>query len=227
MDADAVEVDVHGTADGRAVVIHDADTRRTTGVRLRVSDATLAQLQTLDAGGGERIPALSEVLATVPPGKRLVIELKAGPELLAPVAADLAVAFAGGLTSAQIVLIAFDRELALLAKARLPAVSVLWLYDPRRRGVRPRPTAAVRRAALRVRELGLDGLDLFAHRCLRPALVEEIHALGLRLFVWTVDRPRKAERLLRAGVDGLTTNGPDTMLRLRERLRATQPRQKK
>ena len=226
MDADAVEVDVHCTADGRAAVIHDPDARRTTGTRLPVAAATLAQLQALDAGGGERVPSLGEVLATVPPGKRLVVELKAGPELLAPLAADLATAFAAGLQPAQIVVIAFDRELALLAKARLPAVAVLWLYDPRRRGVRPRPTAAVRRAALRVRELGLDGLDLFAHRCLRARLVEEIHALGLRLFVWTVNRPRICERLLHAGVDGITTNHPDTMRRLRERLRADSPPQK-
>ena len=218
MDADAVEVDVHRTADGCVAVIHDPDARRTTGTRLLVKDATLAQLQSLDAGGGERVPALAEVLATVPAGKRLVVELKAGPEVLAPLEADLAAAFQRGMTPAQIVLIAFDRELALLAKARLPSVAVLWLYDPRRRGVRPRPTAAVRRAALRVRELGLDGLDLFAHRCLRPRLVEEIHALGLQVLVWTVNRPRVCQRLLRAGVDGITTNHPDTMRRLRDEL---------
>ena len=50
MDAGAVEVDVHRTSDDRAVVIHDPRTRRTTGVNLRVANATLAQLQTLDAG---------------------------------------------------------------------------------------------------------------------------------------------------------------------------------
>ena len=103
MDADAVEVDIRCTADGRAVVIHDPRTRRTTGVNLRVADSTLAQLQTLDAGSfkaahweRERIPSLREVLAAVPPGKRLVIELKAGPELLVPLQEDLAAAPASG-----------------------------------------------------------------------------------------------------------------------------------
>ncbi len=222
MDADAVEIDVRCSADGRAVVIHDARTRRTTGVNLRVAAATLAQLQALDAGRfkavrwtGERIPALREVLAAVPPGKRLVIELKAGPELLVPLHEDLSASLAdGALRPAQVVLIAFDRELALLAKARLPAVSVLWLGDPRRRGVRLRPTRLVRRMAAEARELGLDGLDLFAHRCLNARLVAEIHALGLQLFVWTVNRPRVFARLLRAGVDGITTDRPDAMRRL-------------
>ncbi len=219
MDADAVEVDIHCTADGCAVVIHDPDTRRTTGVPRRVAASTLAQLQSLDAGSfhdpiweGERILSLRDVLATVPPGKRLVIELKAGPELLAPLEEDLAVS---GLPPAQIVLIAFDRELAVLAKSRLPQTSVLWLGDPRRRALHRRPSGVVRRMAAQARELGLDGVDLFAHRCLNARLVDEIHALGLRVFVWTVNRPRACERFLRAGVDGITTNHPDTMLRVR------------
>ena len=159
MDADAVEVDVHRTADGRAVVIHDARTRRTTGVDLRVAASTLAQLQALDAGSfkdahweRERIPALREVLAAVPPGRRIVLELKAGPALLTPLAEDLAAAWDGGaLRPAQVVLIAFDRELAVLAKARLPPVTVLWLGDPRRRAVRLRPSGVVRRMAARAR----------------------------------------------------------------------------
>ena len=224
MDADAVEVDVHLTADGHAVVIHDDRTRRTTGVDLRVAKSTLAQLQSLDAGSfkgarwaRERIPALREVLAAVPPGKRVVLELKAGPELLGPLEKDLAAAGeSGALQLAQVVLIAFDRKLAVSAKARLPHIPVLWLGDPRRRGVRLRPSKVVRRMAERARELDLDGLDLFAHRCLNARLVEEIHALGLRLFVWTVDRPKVCARLLRAGVDGITTNRPDVMRKVRE-----------
>ncbi len=225
MDADAVEVDIHRTADGRAVVIHDPRTRRTTGVNLRVATSTLAQLQALDAGSfkaahweRERIPALREVFALVPPGKRLVLELKAGPEILAPLQDDLVAAMAGGaLQPAQVVLIAFDRELAVLAKARLPQISVLWLGDPRRRGVRLRPSKVVRRMAAQARELGLDGLDLFAHRCLNARLVDEIHALGLQIFVWTVNRPRVCARLLQAGVDGITTDRPDVMLKERRK----------
>ena len=220
MGADAVEVDVHLTADGQVVVIHDARTRRTTGTDLRVADSTLAQLQALDAGrfkaarwAGEHIPTLREVLATVPPGKRLVVEIKAGPEVIDPLAADLIVA---ALQPAQTILIAFDLETAVLAKKCLPSLFVLWLGDPRRHGMRVRPAMMVRRMAAQARVLKLDGLDLFAHRCLDAKLVEEIHAAGLQLFVWTVDRPRTGRRLLQAGVDGITTNRPDVMLRLRE-----------
>ncbi len=82
--ADAVEIDVHLSRDRHLVAIHDFNTRKTTGRNRPVARQTLAQLRTLDAGQwkhprwrGEKIPTLEEVLATVPPGKRLFIEIKA------------------------------------------------------------------------------------------------------------------------------------------------------
>src|SRR5262245_50254296 len=87
--ADAVEIDVRLSKDGRLVAIHDPTTKRTCCVNHKVSDLTLAELKALDAGqwkgnrwAGEKIPTLYEVLETVPKGKNLVIELKDSPELL-------------------------------------------------------------------------------------------------------------------------------------------------
>ena len=61
--ADGIEFDVQLSADGVPVVIHDDTVERTTNGRGRVSDLTLAQLQTLDAGQGEPIPTLAQVFA--------------------------------------------------------------------------------------------------------------------------------------------------------------------
>src|SRR5262245_43768530 len=87
--ADAVEIDVRQCRDGHIVVIHDAHTRRTAGVPRRVNSHTLDELRELDVGrskqpryAGEVIPTLAEVLETVPPGKRLFVEIKSGPECL-------------------------------------------------------------------------------------------------------------------------------------------------
>src|SRR5690242_8830167 len=67
--ADAAELDVHLTKDGRLVVIHDGDAKRTTGSPLKVREATLAELRRLDAGAwkgaryaGEKLPTLAEML---------------------------------------------------------------------------------------------------------------------------------------------------------------------
>ena len=226
--ADAVEVDLRLTRDGQVVVLHDATTRRTADGELAVAGATLAQLRALDAGSfkgaawrGEPIPTLREVLASVPPGRRIVLELKNGAELLGPLAADLAAAGAAdGLPLERVVLITFQEEVARLAKARLRAASVLWLADPRRARLGEGLPQTVRRLVATASRAGLDGLHLCAHPGLHAGLVEEAHAARLSLFVWTVDHPAEAERLLRAGVDAITTDVPGTLLGVRAAWRA-------
>jgi glycerophosphoryl diester phosphodiesterase len=51
-------------------------------------------------------------------------------------------------------------------------------------------------------------LDLGANRPLTRAHIDEIKRAGLKTYIWTVDSPAKAKRLIDAGVDGITTNRP-------------------
>jgi glycerophosphoryl diester phosphodiesterase len=75
--ADAVEIDVRLSKDHELVVIHDDTLERTTNGSGKVCEETLEQLRTLDAGKGEQIPTLSEVLLLVKKlGIGLVVELK-------------------------------------------------------------------------------------------------------------------------------------------------------
>src|SRR5215217_9516104 len=73
---DGIELDVHATADGIPVVIHDRDIGRTTDGVGYVDQIPLARLETLDAGDGERVPTLAEVLALVGDAAHLDIEIK-------------------------------------------------------------------------------------------------------------------------------------------------------
>src|SRR5215213_10951386 len=84
---DAIELDVHLSADDQVVVIHDDDLSRTTDGQGVVRDRTLAELQRLDAGArfdaqyaGQRIPTLDEVLAWARGRCVLDIEIKGGPD---------------------------------------------------------------------------------------------------------------------------------------------------
>src|SRR5918997_6417535 len=73
---DGIELDVHATADGIPVVIHDRDVGRTTDGTGYVDEIQLARLQTFDAGDGERVPTLAEVLELVGSAAHLDVEIK-------------------------------------------------------------------------------------------------------------------------------------------------------
>jgi glycerophosphoryl diester phosphodiesterase len=218
--ADGIEGDYRLSADGRVVCVHDADMKRLAGVPLVVRDSSFEQLRALDVGSwkgepwaGEKIPALEEVLAEVPAGKLLVIELKTGPEIVEPLAAAIE---RSTVPASQILLIAFDDETIAACKRRLPDVKCHWLtaYKLQEDG---RSTPTPDEVVATIRRIGADGLgseskpevfnEVFVRR-LRAGGVDEFH-------VWTVDDPEVARFYRRLGAWGLTTNRPG---KLREEL---------
>ncbi len=220
--ADAVEVDVHRTADNEVIVIHDDSTKRTAGVRRPVAEQTLAELQALDAGSfrgpqwkGEKLPSFAEVLATLPAGRRLFVEVKSGPAILAPMARVLD---SGGKDPGQVVIIGFSLETMRQARQMLPGVPMCLLGSIKARTGAGREQQ-VDEWIFKARSIGMNGLDLEAGPAITAAVVKKVHQAGLKLYVWTVNHARLAVRLSAAGVDGITTNHPG---RLRQQLAAVQ-----
>jgi glycerophosphoryl diester phosphodiesterase len=213
--ADAVEVDVYLTRDGRLAVIHDKTTKRTAGLDKPVTEQTLAELQSLDAGAwkdarwaGERIPTLEDVLATVPEGKRLVVEIKDSPATVQEVKR---VFQASGKRPEQMVVIAFSIEVCVEAKRVLPDHPVYWLAEFKQdkdTQVWGPPAAELIAKACQAR---VDGVDMGYKGPLDAAFVKEARAAGLDVLVWTVDKPEDARRMIEAGVSGLTTNRPGAL----------------
>lgn len=211
--ADACELDIHLTKDGKAVVMHDADTGRTTGVSNKIAAQTLDKLRALDAGQwgqwkrknfSEKIPLLSEALTLVPDGKRMFIEIKVREEILPEL--DRVIA-ASGRKPEQLPIITFHYETARAAKARFPKHEVSWLasYEKdKATGKLPDIDELIRKA----KAAGLDGLDLHFKFPIDTAFVKKVHAAGLKLYTWTVDDPAVARQHVAAGVDGITTNRP-------------------
>lgn len=209
--ADACELDIHLSKDGQVVVIHDANTKRTAAVDRPVAQQTLAELRTLDAGKGEKIPLLSEVLALIPEGKRLFIEIKCGPEVIPALVAALDEAKK---KPEQTALIAFNLETLRQAKLKLPKLQAYWLVGSKadaKTGKPPEVESMVQKA----KEAGLDGLDVDGKLPVDAAFVGKVHAAGLKLYTWTVNDPEVAKREAAAGVDGITTDQP---LKLKEAL---------
>jgi glycerophosphoryl diester phosphodiesterase len=187
------------------VVFHDATTWRIAGVDRPVADQTLAELHALDAGAwqgaawaGEKIPTLAEVLATLPEGKRLYIELKCGVEMLPPL--EQVIAESRG-EPEQLAFIGFDLNTMTAAKKRLPRHEAYWVVEKEHSP----PLASLISQA---KAGGLDGLDLQGTFPIDRRFVDEVKAAGLKLCTWTVNDAPTARRLMNGGVDGITTNRP-------------------
>jgi glycerophosphoryl diester phosphodiesterase len=202
--ADAVEIDVHLSRDKRIVAMHDPSTARTGGKDLAIARTDSADLRRLDVGrhsgpefAGERIPFLEEILDTLPSGRRLFVEVKCGTEIV-PILSQV---LTDSGKRSQVVVIGFGLGTMRACKEAMPDVPIYWLCGPRLTG--PYGKGLIVKAL----RSGLDGLDV--HRFgLTPAFVQDTHAAGLDLCVWTVDDARQAVVLGAWGVDGITTNRP-------------------
>jgi len=208
--ADGAEFDIRLTKDGKIIVIHDPDTRRTTGMDWKVVERTLDELRTLDAGKwkgdkftGEKLPTLDEMLATVPAGKKVYIEVKCGPEIVPALARSLK---AANLKAAQTPIISFSGEvIAAVKKARPDLPAYLLVNLKPKQGEKP-PTAA--ELIARAKDVQADGLDLSVSDTLDRDFAKAVKTAGLRLDVWTVNDSKAARRLVDLGVDGITTDRP-------------------
>lgn len=190
---DAVELDVHVSADERLVVIHDERVDRTTDGNGQVAATTLAALRRLDAGDGERIPTLDQVLEAVPPRIAVNIELK-GRGTAAPVARAV-----DGCTRPLLVS-AFDhRELVRFHSlcSAIPCAPLLAKWRP---GVLD--TA---------RTLDAWSVNL-ADRIADSATVNAVRESGCVCLVYTVNDAERAAALRAMGVAGVFTDFPDRLL---------------
>ena len=208
--ADADELDIYLTKDGQVVVIHDGNTKRITGVDGKVPEKTMDELRAMDAGNstsgwkgkGVKLPMLSEVLALIPTGKRLFIEIKCGPEVLPALEKVLKTA---GKKPEQTVIIGFGYDTMREAKAKFPNLAVYWILGwkkDKETGKYPDLEDVITKA----KAAHLDGLDLDYKFPIDAAYVSKISNAGLKLYTWTVDDAAVAKRLSAAGVNGITTN---------------------
>lgn len=199
--ADAIELDVRVTADGVPIVLHDATLERTTNGAGPAARVSLAEVRRLDAGRGERVPTLADVLARFP-STPLVVEIKEAR------AARPALAVLRQHGAEQHVVVGAFRRTALrpffgTEFARSPVraeVALFWAGSRLGRAWRSGGYRAFsvpeRSGRLRV----VDGPFLAAARRAR-----------VPVHVWTVDDPSQAARLRRLGVCGIITNYPERM----------------
>jgi glycerophosphoryl diester phosphodiesterase len=204
---DYVEVDVALTADRQPVLMHDATVDRTTDGHGRLSSLTLAQVQSLDAGSwldaeyaGTRVPTFAEFLDVLAAsGHRAIVEFK-GEWDAAAVAVAVAEVTSRNLER-RIAVSSFDARTLGMAGS---ASSVL----PRLFILRHLPPDVVRAAT----EAGVRGLIVDRRAVLeRPEVVDELHAAGIRVVVYTLNSDTQWDEVTALGVDGIVTDDPATL----------------
>ena len=179
--ADGVEVDVQRSADGHLLLIHDFHLERSTNGRGVVAETPWPTLAALDAGQGEPIPLLDDLLAFAAgrPGFFLDLELKlpgVGPDVLA------ALARAG--YRGPLALSSFDYP-TLVEVRRLDSQVELWLLSSRWDDDLPRRAEAIAATCLALH-----------YPLITPDTIARAGEAGLALAAWTVNAPADLRRLL-------------------------------
>jgi glycerophosphoryl diester phosphodiesterase len=227
---DGLEIDVRLSRDGVVVVHHDRTLARTTNVSAAVDSLTADELARIDAayhfrpaptvhqdvlagrpperplaGCGIGVPTLAEVLTRYR-DVRVIIELKLDTAALAHAVVDV-VRRAGA--DERVCLGSFGRRVLRDVRRLAPHIATSAARDEVR--------WALYRSWVRwpVRQVAYDGYQVpetaGATRVVSPAFVEQAHAAGLGVQVWTVDVPADGRRLLAWGVDALISDRPDLL----------------
>ncbi|TAM68945.1 MAG: glycerophosphodiester phosphodiesterase [Microbacteriaceae bacterium] len=200
-----LETDVHASADSVAVISHDPDLTRIAGRASSVERLTMAQLRSVDLGGGQGFASLTDVLTEFPHAS-FNVDVKS-PRAVEPTARAI---LAAGATD-RVLVTSFSNRRRTRTVALLPGVAtsassiqVLWAVL----GARLRFTPLVRLVAR-----AIDALQIPERygpfRLVTAQSVSAWHAAGLEVHVWTVNDPSDMQRLLRLGVDGIITDRCD------------------
>ncbi|HMC10075.1 MAG TPA: glycerophosphodiester phosphodiesterase family protein [Pirellulaceae bacterium] len=216
--ADLVELDYFHSADGVPVVIHDQILDRTTNAedvlgrpKLVVGDWPLADLRKLDVGSwfddkfaGTKFPTLAESLDLIQSRSVTLIERKAG-------------------NAAALVRLLEEKNLI----DQVAVQSFDWTFVAECRRLSPRLVLGTLSGKPanpeQIRAAAATGADLIVwdHEKIGRREIALIHELGKKAWAYTIDDPQRATQLIAAGLDGIITNKPAEMLKLRDRSQGT------
>lgn len=196
---DWVEIDVQETSDDQVVVFHDSDFMKLSNVDLKIWDATMADLESIDIGShmdprfsNERVPTLADLLSLCKGKTKVVIELKYYGHDKDLEQRVLDIVNAHGMSSD-----------VMYMSLNIAAVSKMKKLDPDCR-------AGLLMSVLggKIRDIDADFLAVNA-MFVNRSLIQRAHASGKQVYVWTINDAVTMSRMIGIGVDGLITDKPD------------------
>jgi glycerophosphoryl diester phosphodiesterase len=211
--ADIIEFDCQLSRDGHVVVFHDEQLRRTAGVAGALRSKTLDQLKALDIGRwrdrsfrGERILTLEEALDVFAGKVDLCLEIKNYPKSLPGIALKVLFILSHYDYLERTIVSSFDYHSLARIRELAPDVSIGLLFGA---AVKQDPIEAAKQLAA----TSLHVQKSVATREFLAAAWEE----GLDVYVWTVNEPRDIEAFVSMGVQGVISDFPDRLTKLKLR----------
>lgn len=205
LEANHIELDTQFTSDDHIVIIHDDTVDRTTNGLGPVINHTLAELQEFDAGSwfgaefsGEQIPTFDAVLARYKGRLHIHTEIKGNSASLSPRTADL---IRKHKMQNQVTITSFALEQLAAMRAYAPELRTGWLV------VEVNDSIVAKAQAKGFTQLCPRAISV------TPALVSHLHAANLEVRAWGVGTDKLMQQVVKAGVDGMTVNFPDDLIR--------------
>jgi glycerophosphoryl diester phosphodiesterase len=193
---DYIEVDIQRTLDGHLVILHDKRVDRTTNGHGYIADMTLSQARQLDAGDGQAIPTLADVLKTCSGRAGLLLEL-----ISENIAKDVVAACQREQFDGPVIYSSFLHDEILAVRAIEPAATTLALME----AIPVNRTTFAQDAGANYAGLGFDSV--------RPQIVDELHRSGVKVFTYTLNDARDIELAVSWGIDGIISDYPDRIPR--------------
>jgi glycerophosphoryl diester phosphodiesterase len=199
LDVDMIELDVYTLKDGHTVVFHDDELGRTTNGEGLLIGKTFEEIKKLDAGKGEKVPMLEEVLDLVDKKTQVNIELK-GEDTAQPVARIVEkYVQEKGWSYDDFLVSSFNHRELKEFKDLKPEVKIGMLISD----VSPDYSQLAE-------NLGAYSINVNKEFVTRE-LVNDVHEKGLKVFVWTVNNKDEIRRIKLLGVDGIFSDYPDRL----------------
>ena len=204
---DQIEVDVHVCKTGDVVVIHDENVERTTNNKGKVSEMSLDELRELDAGKGEKIPTLEEVLFFINDRVELNIEIKKKQEV------ENVLEVLQRHKVKKIIISSADPNALLNIRKYKTA---LIFYVGKNEFYERLVISFARLFMPLTKKMLIDLLGKIKSNTLNihyalatKGLVHTMHSRGIKVNAWTVNDKEKIKKYTSNGVDGIISNFPD------------------
>ncbi len=201
---DAVELDLHGTADGEVVVIHDPSLDRTTNLCGPINQTSLEKIKQADAGSwfhsrfkGETIPTLEEALACIAGKSIAVLEIKDSSITESVVKTIVEMSLLE-----SVVIISFNISDLNTVRAIEPRIPTGWLIGGNNGKTDPIQLCH------KLCSIGCSLLNV-NHQLITDEFAYEVRRRGISLWTWTVDDVDRMQLMRDIGVQGITSNHPE------------------